>query len=238
MEQQQQITFETGETPYRARQRFPDSTLWARYTSQRVPAMLTLELTARCSLDCRHCYINRPIGDREARAAELSAEEIIALAAQAVDLGVLWCTLTGGDPLLREDFSAIYLAVKRLGLLVSVFTNATLITAEHARLWRDYPPRDLEITVYGATPETYERVTRRPGSFAAFLRGVQALHDAGVPMRLKVPALRSNVHELAAIADFCRAHTPYPVRCSPVLHLRLDRDPQRNADILTERLTP
>ena len=67
-----------------------------------------------------------------------------------------------------------------MGLLVSVFTNATLVTAEHAALFKKYPPRDIEVTVYGASQETYERVTRRAGSFSAFQRGLDRLLEAGV----------------------------------------------------------
>jgi hypothetical protein len=88
-----------------------------------------------------------------------------------------------------------------------VFTNATLVREEHIELFRKYPPRDIEVTVYGASPETYERVTRRPGSFAAFSSGLNRLLESGVKVRLKAMALRSNFHELQAIAAFCRART-------------------------------
>jgi MoaA/NifB/PqqE/SkfB family radical SAM enzyme len=84
------------------------------------------------------------------------------IARQAVRMGAMWCLITGGEPLLRDDFPDIYMGLKRLGLLVAVFTNATLISAEHVALFKKYPPRDIEITVYGVTKNTYEAVTRRP----------------------------------------------------------------------------
>jgi len=43
------------------------------------------------------------------------------------------------------------MALKRKGLLVSVFTTAQILTEDHLRLFRQYPPRDIEITVYGVT---------------------------------------------------------------------------------------
>jgi radical SAM protein with 4Fe4S-binding SPASM domain len=105
-------------------------------------------------------------------------------------------------------------------------------------LFKKYPPRDIEVTVYGITKETYERVTRRPGSYAAFRRGIDLLLDSRIKVRLKAMALRSNVHELPAIAAFCREHTTDYFRFDPLLHLRYDQNPQRNADILDERLAP
>ncbi len=216
-------------------QRLP---LWETLKQKRAPLSVTFEVTARCNNDCGHCYINLPASDSQAKAEELSLDEILGIGEQAVELGALWCLITGGEPLLRPDFPEIYLSLKRKGLLVSVFTNATLVQEEHIRLFKSYPPRDLEITVYGVTESTYEAVTRRVGSFAAFQRGLQLLLSNGLPVNLKTMALRSNLHELSQIAEFCRRHTKGYYRFDPLLHLRYDRHPQRNSDISGERLTP
>ncbi len=218
--------------------RLPEFALWDKIADRRVPLDFCLEVTARCNNDCRHCYINLPAGDAEARRQELSLAEIGDVADQAVALGTLWCLVSGGEPLLRADFSELYVMLRRKGLLVSVFTNACLVTEEHVALFKKHPPRDVEVTVYGATEETYERVTRHPGSFAAFRRGLDLLLDNGIKVRLKAMALCSNVHELPAIAAFCREHTTDYFRFDPLLHLRYDGDPRRNEEIRAERLSP
>ena len=223
---------------YRATVPLRASSLLAALRAANVPRSFVLELTARCTNDCRHCYINLPAGDCAARERELTVAEIMDLAGQAVELGALWCLLTGGDPLLRDDFAEIYTRLKRLGLLVSVYTNATLISEAHARLWRELPPRDLEVTVYGVTEATYARVTRRPGSFAAFQRGLALLEEYGVPVHLKAMALRGNFDEFPAIVAFCRAHTKGAFRFDAQLHLRVDGNAERNEEIRAERLTP
>jgi len=212
--------------------------LWSRLRARRAPLSFELELTARCTNHCRHCYIDLPAGDERARAAELTTDEVLALGREAADLGAFWCLLTGGEPLLRDDFAEVYVGLKRLGLLVGVFTNACLVAPEHVELFLRYPPRELEVTVYGATRQTYETVTRRPGSFAAFSRGLGLLLEAGLPVRLKAMALRSNLHELDEIASFCRERTAGYYRFDPFLHLRLDGDEARNAEIRAERLSP
>src|SRR5512141_2752371 len=117
-----------------------ESPLWERLEARRVPLSFDMEITARCNNNCRHCYINLPAGDRDARTAELTIDEIDEIACQAVDLGTVWCLITGGEPLLRPDFADIYRLLKRKGLLVSVFTNATLIDDTHIELFRKYPP--------------------------------------------------------------------------------------------------
>lgn len=216
----------------------PELGLWKRIEGQRVLLDFELELTARCNNDCRHCYIALPAGDAAVKSQELALDEIRRIATEAVAMGAVWCLVTGGEPLLRDDFEEVYIMLKRLGLLVSVFTNACLVTTRHVELLRKYPPRDIEVTMYGATPETYERVTRRPGSFAAFERGLALLLGSGVKVRLKAMALRSNVHELPEIARFCRARTKDLYRFDPLLHLRYDGDLARNDAIRAERLSP
>ena len=218
--------------------RLPEFSLWHKVADQRVPLSFDLEITARCNNECRHCYINLPAGDMGAKRKELSLAEISDIADQAVALGSLWCLITGGEPLLRKDFADIYIALRRKGLLVSVFTNACLVTEEHVALFKKYPPRDIEVTMYGVTRETYEQVTRRPGSYAAFRRGLDLLISNGIKVRLKAMALRSNVHELPQIARFCRQYTMDYFRFDPQLHLRYDRNPGRNAEIRAERLSP
>jgi len=216
-------------------QEFP---LWEKIKNKRTLVSFDLELTSRCNNDCRHCYINLPAGDKNAKATELSAEEIKEIATEAVSMGALWCLITGGEPLLRPDFEKIYLTLKKLGLLVSVLTNATLITKEHIELFRRYPPRDIEVTIYGVTKDTYERVTRKPGSFNVFMQGLDRLLKSDIKVRLKAMALQSNLSELPQIATFCRKHTKDYFRFDPFLHLRYDQNQLRNKEIMSERLSP
>ena len=214
-----------------------DFPLWERARARRTPLSCELELTARCNNNCRHCYNNLPRNDGSARAAEISAAEILDFAKQAASMGALWCLLTGGEPLLRDDFPEIYLGLKKMGFLVTVFTNGTLVNRDLVALFKEHPPRDIEITVYGATRATYERVTRNPGSFACFQRGLALLMENDVPVRLKAMALRANVDEAYEITRFCRQRTKDFFRMDPFLHLRYDGNEQRNREIMRQRLS-
>ncbi len=212
--------------------------LWDRLKKKRIPFSFDLEITARCNFNCRHCYINLPANDAMAKKKEMSLTQIGNIADQAAAMGSLWCLITGGEPLLRTDFQDIYLLLKKKGFLISVYTNASLITDKQVSFFKKYPPRELEITVYGVSQNTYTRVTRRPDSYTAFRRGLDLLIKGGLQVRLKAMALRSNLAELPAIASFCRQYTKDYVRFDPMLHLRYDGNAARNAEIKGERLSP
>ncbi|MFH1641055.1 MAG: radical SAM protein [Candidatus Omnitrophota bacterium] len=219
---------------------FPDffTSLWAKYKGERELNRFDLEITARCNNNCRHCYISLPEKDQVIKQRELSLEAIKDIVDQAVSLGALECLLTGGEPLLREDFFGIYFYLKKKGILVSFFTNATLISEKHINFFKKYPPRNVEVTVYGIDKATYGRVTGRPDLFSSFMRGVELLLDNDIEVRFKAMVLRSNVKELPRIAEFCRQRTKDYFRFDSSLQLRFDGNPQRNEQIKAERLSP
>jgi len=215
----------------------PGVRLWKKIRPSRVPLWFELEITARCNNNCRHCYINLPARDKEARKKELSLNRIKKIVDEAGNLGVLGCAITGGEPLLRKDFFDIYLYLKKKGFPVSVFTNATLVTKKHADLFKKYPPDDIEVTVYGVTQKIYERVTRARGSFKTFMKGLELLLKSNIRLRLKSMALRSNASELPEIGKFCREKVKDSFRFDPFLHLRFDNNSERNKEIKEERLS-
>ena len=154
--------------------------LFQRASAARVPLAGTLDLTRRCNLRCVHCYLGPQEGVRAAGDREMSTAQVLAILDQVVDAGCLHLLITGGDPLLRRDFPEIYRHARLSGLDVTVFTNGTPVTDRIIELFRELPPRVVEVTLYGATAGTYERITGVPGSFERCLAGVRRLHDGGV----------------------------------------------------------
>ncbi|NLH99091.1 MAG: radical SAM protein [Chthonomonadales bacterium] len=159
------------------------------------PVNGTFELTSRCNLGCKMCYIRTRAGDRAMKASELTAEQWLDLARQGVDAGMLFLLLTGGEVFLRPDFFDIYEPLTDMGLLITLFTNATLITKKAADRLAKRPPNRTEVTLYGATKETYEAVTGEKGGYEKCIRGIELLLEAGVTLKLKTTLSRLNAHE-------------------------------------------
>jgi MoaA/NifB/PqqE/SkfB family radical SAM enzyme len=164
---------------------------------------IDVELTERCNNDCIHCCICLPEGHEEARRREMSTIEVVDLLEQACDLGCLSVRFTGGEPLLRDDFEELYLAARRLGLRVLLFTNGRRLTPRLADLFARVPPLEpMEVTVYGMRERSYESVTRRRGSHGEFRRGVALLEERGVRFILKGTWLPPNYSDVDDLDDW------------------------------------
>jgi radical SAM protein with 4Fe4S-binding SPASM domain len=203
---------------------------------------LDLELTERCNNDCIHCYINLPADDTAARAQEMPTDEVQAILEEAAALGCWMVRFTGGEPLLREDFEALYLHARRLGLKVTLFTNATLLTPHLADLLARTPPLGkIEVSLYGMKRQSYEAVTRTPGSFEAAWRGIHLLLERRVPFVVKgalLPPNRDEMEEFEAWAADTVGMKRAP-SYALFLDLRCRRDSAaRNRRIARLRLSP
>jgi MoaA/NifB/PqqE/SkfB family radical SAM enzyme len=202
---------------------------------KRIPLIGEFELTPRCNLHCKMCYVCRDSNDREVIKGERTAKEWIQLAYEARDAGMLFLLLTGGEVFLRNDFKVIYEEITKMGLFVTIFTNGTMITPEIASWLGRIAPSQVEITLYGATPETYGRVCGDPQGFHKAMNGLKLLKDQGINVQIKTTIIRDNVDDydkLVKIADTFDVHlgvvnyvsprrdgihqTPEQVRLSPV----------------------
>ncbi|HVO56107.1 MAG TPA: radical SAM protein [Dongiaceae bacterium] len=168
----------------------------AKHAGKRAPMEVSIEVTHRCPLDCLHCYNNLPMGDSAARTSELTLDQHRLLLDQLQDAGCLWLLYTGGEIFGRKDFPEIYKEAKKRGFLITLFTNGTLISPAIADMLAEWRPFAIEITLYGATRETYEALTQIPGSFDRCMRGIQLLKDRGLPLKLKTVPTTVNRHEV------------------------------------------
>lgn len=170
--------------------------LYARAAKVKQPVDGTFELSARCNLTCRMCYVRHSIADSAAARKELTAAEWLEVAQQAKKRGMVFLLLTGGEIFVRKDFFEIYEPLTQMGFILTLFTNGTLITEEIAKRLAKAPPSFTEITLYGATATTYEAITGVPGSFARCIEAIEILKSLRIPVGLKTTISRYNVHEL------------------------------------------
>lgn len=177
------------------------------------PIQALFELTYRCNHLCTFC--NNPLS-RDG--AELTREEAFAALQQLKDLGVLFLTLTGGEPLLRQDFWEIAEEGRRLRFALRLFSNAYLIDDAVADRLKELGFVEVSISIHGASPEVHEKLTRIPGSFQRVVDAVRRLRERDMRVVLKTPVTRLNENDLfrvKAIADEFGAFMQFDTTITP-----------------------
>ena len=208
--------------------------VYERSLGKRAPVEVSIEVTHRCPLNCQHCYNNLPMGDSAARTSELSLDEYRRLLTELQQAGALWLLFTGGEIFGRKDFPEIYKEAKKRGFLITLFTNGTLITPAIADMLVEWRPFAIEITLYGATRETYEALTQIPGSYDRCMRGVRLLLDRDLPLKLKTVPTTVNRHEVYEMKRMSEEDFGVEFKFDPLVTPRTDC----SASPLSVRLTP
>jgi len=193
-----------------------------RVSGQRMPISGTIEVTRRCPLNCVHCYNRLPVGDKEPYLRELTYDEHCRILDEIADAGCFWLLYTGGEIFVRKDFPEIYTYSKRKGLLITLFTNGVLITPDIADFLVEWRPFAIEISLYGLTKETYERVTGVPGSYDRCMRGIHLLMERRLPLKLKTMAITINKHELWEMKRFVEEELGLEFKFDPMINPCID----------------
>lgn len=191
------------------------------------------ELNLGCNYDCEHCYLGLKTFSGLTWPQRERLLEIMR------DAGVLWLQLTGGEPMVDKLFTDTYARAYELGMMISVSTNGS-------RLWNPamldllttHRPYRLTISVYGATADSYDALTRRRGSFKAFHRGLIAACEAGLPINLNLIVARQNAHEVDAMIALAEGFgLPHHVfsNMSPTIYGGADSLPAQSVEHLRKR---
>lgn len=187
--------------------------LWQK---MRQPLSVTFELTPRCNFRCIHCYL----GEHRNETDELSTEQIISILDQLSDAGVLFVTFTGGECLLRSDFTRIYMYAKRLGFMVGIFTNAYTLRDEHFELFNGYPPFFVDVSIYAASEEKYFEITGIHGAFERVIKNLTLLKQYGIEFGIKTPLFSQNIEDyekMCAIAKQLDVKYRFAFALSPTI---------------------
>lgn len=157
---------------------------------------MVLELTARCSCRCRHCYI---VHD-QLPGPELSTAEVCDLLDQAATEGVMQLMLSGGEVLLRQDLSEILAHARRYRFFVTVLTSGLPLDDRAADMLAAHHVYGIELSLLGATPQVNDDLMQVPGALERIKEAARRLRRRQLRVVLKATILRPNAGELAAMA--------------------------------------
>ena len=173
--------------------------LHARGRQLGIPVSGNFELTARCNFNCPMCYVHMtPEQLKASGKQELTAQQWLDIAKAARDRGMVFALLTGGEPLVRKDFFEIFEGMQKMGLLVSVNSNGSMLRGEILERFLENPPARFNISLYGGCNETYQNMCGL-AVYDQVKENIRRLRQAGVDVSLNLSITPYNKDDLAQI---------------------------------------
>lgn len=181
-----------------------ERTLIRRALQKGIPLSASFELSPLCNMNCRMCYVRLSKEEMKEKGRLRTAREWIELAHQMRDAGTLFIILTGGEPLLYLEFKAVYLGLRKLGMIITVNTNGTILDEAWANFFAANPPRRINITLYGTDKETYRDLCRFENGYEKALKGIELLVKRKVAVKINGSLVQANekqIDEIVKIAN-------------------------------------
>ena len=153
------------------------------------PMMVTWQLTRDCNLACLHCCTDSAPG--KALPGELDRRQALDLAQQIVDAQIPYVMLVGGEPTLQPWFNEVATKLGEGGVFLKIETNGQSFDPEPLR---GLPIRSVQISIDGATAETYRKM-RPGGELDKATATCAVVRHAGMPLEITFAPTKLNIHE-------------------------------------------
>ena len=180
--------------------------LYQRASVRKVPLGGTIELSPVCNFACKMCYVRKTPQQLRCEGKELiDFHAWLDLAKQWKQAGTLYLLLTGGEPFLYPNFRELYESLHDMGFLLSINTNASMIDESVLAWLLKRAPSRMNITLYGASRETYARICGNPDGYDRAAWAIRQLKEAGVPLVINASMIPENADDLEKIILFGKA---------------------------------
>lgn len=176
--------------------------LHSKASKNRIPLSGTFELTPVCNMDCKMCYVRISKSEQEKAGRLRSKEEWIGLAKECREAGMLFLLLTGGEPFIRNDFKEIYIALHKMGFVISINSNGTMINEDTVQWLKKYPPSRINITLYGASQDTYKNLCGYSNGYDKVIKAIKLLKKSGILVKLNGSMTQYNRNDLQKMVEF------------------------------------
>lgn len=171
-----------------------EKNLQSKADAQFLPLSCGIELLPLCNLDCNMCYVRHSPSELEQPL--LGGSDWLRIMEAARDAGTLFVCMTGGEALLHPDFKEIYLGLQQMGFLITVNTNGTLIDEKWADFFATHRCKRFNISLYGASDETYKRLCHSFNGFTRVSRAFELLKERDIVCKLNFTMTKENRNDI------------------------------------------
>ncbi len=176
-----------------------------------------------CNLACKHCWIaprrsEIPFQTRDRLETEFSPEQFSGILDQAVELGLTNLKFTGGEPLLRSDFTELYRTASEhsSNLIIDIETNGTLVPGGLWDVFEEHPPGSVAVSLDSVTAEEHDDFRNTPGAWKRTVAFTEELVDRKISTQIIMSSVTFEVQPVLEMAIFCRDTGVSSLKINPV----------------------
>lgn len=174
-----------------------------------IPISGSFELTPLCNLDCKMCYVH--LNKAQMQGAQLlTVEQWKQIMQQAIDAGMMYARLTGGECLTYAGFRELYLFLRDQGIETVILTNGLLLDEDITAFLQHNPPAAIQVSLYGAGEDTYEQVTGNR-VFSIVMENIRRARKAGLPLTIAVTPSEYMTDTEHILQLLCKENLPFNV---------------------------
>lgn len=162
---------------------------------------LTIELTKQCNERCVHCYLPN---QQKQYGKTLPAEKIKEIINEAVKMGLLSITFTGGEPFLHKDIIELLQYARKKDLMINILSNLTLLSKTHIALLKEINISMIQVSLYSLNADTHNYITQLPGSFTKTMNAIKLLIENDVPVVISCPVMKHNYADYKEVLKWAR----------------------------------
>lgn len=173
-----------------------------------LPMLGIFEITNSCNFNCPFCFVHEK---NDKKKHNIRFNDVKDDLSWLIEQGLLKITLTGGEPFLNPDFKDFYKFFKENGVLVSVYSNLSLLNDELIELFRKYPPFSIETSIYGFDDSVFITNTEQKNFNSTLLRNnIIKLKNNRINIIGKTALNKKTIKDFYEIKEWCRNNSiPY-----------------------------
>lgn len=149
---------------------------------------LHIEITSKCNERCIHCYI-----PHENKITTMKPKLFYSILEQCKEMNVLHITITGGEPMIHEEFINFLRKCNEYNFSINVLSNLTLLNKDIIEEMKRNYLLSVQVSLYSMDPSIHDKITQQKGSFEKTKNAILALVDNNIPLQISCPIMKQNL---------------------------------------------
>ncbi|MBN1883825.1 MAG: radical SAM protein [Deltaproteobacteria bacterium] len=178
---------------------------------------LYLYLTDGCNLRCVHCWLSPRYVPDTSKQRGLTADDVARLIQEGRPLGVGAVKLTGGEPLMNDEFFRIVEVLAAENVRTTVETNGVLVDEETASFLGAHRVSHVSVSIDSHRSSFHDRFRGVPGALDRSVDGIEHLVAHKIPVQIIMSLTRDNEEDIEGVVRLAEELKAASVKINPVM---------------------